>query len=75
MSAPFTLYLHLMGGQTITLPCESFEIVPPGMTDDGIPTPPRLDYTPAEGWHRTVGYLEFRTIAAIEVERAETGSS
>lgn len=70
-ASPFTLSLHLIGGQTVTLPCESFEIVPAGVDADGNETPMRLDYTPVEGWNRTVGFLDFRAVTAIEVERSE----
>lgn len=72
--APYTLLLHLIGGQSVTLPCESYEIMPPSVEQDDegnlVEMPLRLDYTPVEGWDRTLGFLDFRGVVAIEVERS-----
>lgn len=75
MIAPYTLYLHLIGGQTVTLPCKAFEIVPGSMEEgeDGnvVEIPMRLDYTLVDGWMKTLGFLDFRGVVAIEVERSD----
>ena len=68
MSAPYMLTIHLMSGKTVTLPCESFEIVQ--ATDHhGERAGLTLNYTPVDGWERSLGYLNFAAVAAIEVER------
>jgi len=68
--APYVLTIWLVGIPTpITLACESFEISEPGADEHGHPTPLRLDYEPVAGWNRTLGYLSFNAVAAIEVER------
>lgn len=71
MSAPYTLYIHLIGGHTVELPCETFGISPPTVDADGAELPMRIDYTPVAGWQRGLSYLDFRAVAAIEVERSE----
>lgn len=64
----YTLIIHLHSGQTITFDCAGYEIV---QADDGVPA--RLDYTPVDGWSKTLAFVDFRAIAAIEVERAVPG--
>ena len=69
MTAPYTLTVHLASGQVLTLPCERFEIVQ--ATDHhGEPAGLTLNYTPVNGWERSLGYLNFAAVAAIEVERS-----
>lgn len=70
MNEIYTLTLHLHSGQTIKFDCAGYSIV---QTEDGLPM--RLDYTPTDEWGKTLAFVDFRAIAAIEVERAETGSS
>src|SRR5690606_6529919 len=70
VEAPFTLLVHLFSGKVITLPCESYEIVPPGVDESGNETPMSLNYTPVEGWQQTLGFLDFRAVTAIEVQRS-----
>ncbi len=74
MDSPFVLTIWLVGIPTpITLACESFEITEPDVDEHGHATPLRLDYEPVEGWQRTLGYLSFNAVAAIEVERRDAG--
>jgi hypothetical protein len=72
--SPFVLRIHVIGGQTIELPCTTFEIVPPGIEHDDagnpVETPIRLEYSPVDGWRDTLGFIEFRAITAIEVHRS-----
>lgn len=70
MEAPFTLHIHLFSGQIITLPCEGYEIVQASFTDDGKEIPMSLNYTPVEDWQSTLGFLDFRAVTAIEVQRS-----
>lgn len=71
---PFLLRIHVIGGQSIDLPCTTFEIVPPGTGHDidgnHVDTPMRLNYTPVNGWRDTLGFLDMRAVTAIEVHRS-----
>ena len=70
MEAPYTLRIHLYSGQIITLPCEGYEIVQASFTEDGKEIPMQLNYTPIEDWQSTLGFLDFRAVTAIEVQRS-----
>lgn len=68
---PITARIHLVGGQTITLACETFEVVPPSMDDEGNARSMEIQYTPAEGCGQTLEFLDFRAVSAIEVDRTK----
>lgn len=67
MSARYMLTIHLISGQRLFVPCETYEIIPRA-DHHGAPLPPEFQYTPAEGAPAPLVYLNFGTIAAIEAE-------
>lgn len=67
MSARYMLTIHLISGQRLFVPCETYEIIPRA-DHHGAPLPPEFQYTPAEGAPAPLVYLNFGAIAAIEVE-------
>lgn len=62
--ALYTLIIHLHSGQTVRFECAGYEIV---QSDNGVPV--QLNYTPVDEWSHTLAFIDFRSIAAIEVER------
>lgn len=68
----FTLFIHLYTGKTIELDCEGYEIVPASVDEHGNETPMQLNYTPLDEWQQTLGFIDFRAVAAIEVRRNAT---
>ena len=74
MNAAYVLSIHLIGGQTIVMPVKTYNIVPPGVThddqDNHVETPMYLEYTPVNEEKQTLGFLNFNTVQAIEVERS-----
>lgn len=70
--APITARIHLIGGQTIELPCETFEIVPASVDEQGNETPLALNYTPFGGWGsgvRALEWMNFGAMVAVDVDR------
>ena len=70
MSARYMLTIHLISGQRLFVPCETYEIVPHA-DHHGAPLPPELRYTTADDQPAPLAYLHFGAVAAIEVERDE----
>ena len=73
MSARYMLTIHLISGQRLFVPCETYEIIPRA-DHHGAPLPPELRYTTADDQPAPLAYLHFGAVAAIEVEdRGEPG--
>lgn len=66
MNAPaYLLTIHLRGGQSIRLACESWEIIPDRTDESGAFVPGGLNYTPHD-WEQTLGMIAVSDISAVE---------
>lgn len=66
----YTLSIHLIGGQTMTLHVTGYEITPPQIDEHGhVVSSMAIAWTPVDETARQPTYIAYGQVSAVEVEQ------